>query len=110
MVWPAAVSQAKKYVLHRLSRLKLRCDPDAVSVLVWDERPWKNTAARQTGLGVIYFLRSLRFQQAVSLAALSLVIGIRVVYIDPFTDPGFAPEESNHLIMPAMSAACVGTS
>jgi len=37
----------------------------------------------------IYFLRSLRFQQAVSDAAFSLVIGIRVVYIDPFTDPGF---------------------
>jgi hypothetical protein len=43
-----------------------------------------------------YFLRSLRFQQAVSLAAFSLVIGIRVVYIDPFTDPGLTPEETSH--------------
>jgi len=57
-----------------------------------------------------YFLRSLRFQQAVSLAALSLVIGISVVYIEPFTDPGLTPEETSHLITPAICSAWVGTS
>src|SRR5258708_6735661 len=59
---------------------------------------------------IIYFLRSLRFQQAVSEAAFSLVIGIRVVYIDPFPEPGLTPEETSHLIMPAICSACVGTS
>ncbi len=67
-------------------------------------------AARPFSAATIYFLRSLRFQQAVSDAAFSLVIGIRVVYIDPFTDPGLTPDETSHLIMPAICSACVGTS
>src|SRR5665647_1479350 len=54
------------------------------------------SAARQCGESACYFLRSLRFQQAVSLPALSLVIGISVVYIEPFTDPGLTPEDTSH--------------
>ena len=57
-----------------------------------------------------YFFRSAKFQQAVLLSAFSLVIGIRVVYAEPFTEPGFAPDDNSHLIIAAMSAAWVGTS
>src|SRR5882724_9338134 len=110
MVWPVAVSQTKKHVLHRWPGGERREVIEMRPARSFrDERPCDGTAARRFGGGIIYFLRSLRFQQAVSLAAFSLVIGIRVVYIDPFTDPGFTPEETSHLIMPAMSAACVGT-
>ena len=74
------------------------------------ERSCHGTAARRSTSEVDYFLRSLRFQQAASLAAFSLVIGISVVYIDPLTEPGLTPDEISHLIMPAICSACVGTS
>ena len=54
-------------------------------------RSCQGTAARRSASEVDYFLRSLRFQQAVSLAAFSLVTGIRVVYIDPNPAPEDAP-------------------
>ena len=106
MIRPVAVSQTKKGVLHRL--------PGETEEIWWSaaisgERPRHGTAARRSS-GDGYFLRSLRFQQAVSLPAFSLVIGISVVYIDPLTEPGLTPDETSHLIMPAICSACVGTS
>ena len=52
---------------------------DAVGGLAFATSGHAMAAARPNSAEMIYFLRSLRFQQAVSLAAFSLVIGIRVV-------------------------------
>ena len=107
MIRPVAVSQTKKDVLHRQSGRRRKLEGRR---LVRCERPCRGTAARRSARKAGYFLRSLRFQQAVSLPAFSLVIGISVVYIDPFTEPGFTPDETSHLIMPAICSAWVGTS
>src|ERR1700677_952352 len=110
MIRPVAVSQTKKCFLHRWPGGEKRGKFRIGVRLGCMRRGGHAVAARSFGATAVYFLRSLRFQQAVSGAAFSLVIGIRVLYIDPFTEPGFTPEEINHLIIPAMSAACVGTS
>ena len=107
MIRPVAVSQTKEDVLHRQSGKWRKLEGSGP---IRRERPCRGTAARRSARKAGYFLRSLRFQQAVSLDAFSLVIGISVVYIDPFTEPGFTPEETSHLIMPAICSAWVGTS
>ena len=45
-----------------------------------------------------------------ALSALSFVIGISVVYSEPLTDPGLAPDDNSHLMVPAIWAPWVGTS
>ena len=103
MVRPVAVSQASQGVAHRHSgTLQDNARPRPGR----DDRPGR----RRSCVATIYFLRSLRFQQAVWLSAFSLVIGISVVYSEPLTEPGLTPDDSSHLIVPAICAACVGTS
>jgi hypothetical protein len=54
---------------------ELQGNADRYSALLEGKRPVDGLAA----CGFTYFLMSLRFQQAVSLAAFSLVIGMSVV-------------------------------
>src|SRR5882757_6055633 len=69
MVWPVTVSQTKKCVLHRR--------PEGEGGILMDSVGASRRAAMRgrrspVGAEMIYFLRPLRFQQAVSLAAFSL--------------------------------------
>ncbi len=105
MIRPIAVTQARQGVAHRHSSKLF----EQYSANFRGQRPEPLQAAREVRVRA-YFLRSLRFQQAVWLSAFSLVIGISVVYSEPFTEPGLAPDDSNHLIVPAICAAWVGTS
>src|SRR5512138_863634 len=101
MVWPVAVTQARQGIAHRHSKSSLRNSGKDV--------PDRDGPGRQSAMRN-YFLRSLRFQHDSWLSAFSLVIGISVVYSEPLTEPGFTPDDSSHLIVPAICAACVGTS